>query len=565
MSFVQNGIDILVNSLVKFGYDESIAHQIAEVSYGSTKGLVADSIPQSGWHDWVAPNLAYPQIPKEIQVRFKKLTNLSKGVRTLAQMKIERSYGPGWRNVQDGHAVSMKLKSILWDVPLPEHVPSLEEMRLAMILAGLGRTKGADLTDSNIASIKPPRPMAGIGVTINPRTGRPLSGYFEGQMDNHKGGVRNQAISVAMQFLDYAYKHDLKWDDLYDYVKVRKVLTDLSLVIRLALRTDGNPKNPRIIWIGNYGIYILETCLVEGIKQDMKLSHHFGYHTDHVFRWLSENRDLTKISGDISRWDLSQSWKAQANAWRAWGELYHLPVAPMVLCAMFNIFAPPIVPTRDGASIVPRRGIQPSGTGAFVIVNNILNLTYQFLLSVMTGCETVPLIFGDDFVTSSSYGAKEWAALAARTFGIRMKAEEQTEHRDWILFLRRFFHVENWSKEGHFYEPVIRSRAKNALFPTSSSPDSRHPAVIALAGRAQTAELYYAAMYSGKRAYDDIMEFWLDEIVPYEQLLLESYSDNELGAMIPDWGWEVRDSLTYIKRALNVDELGKFLIGIRHA
>jgi hypothetical protein len=415
-----------------------------------------------------------------------------------------------------------------------------------MILIGLGKTIGTDLSPKALASVKAPRPQAGLGVTVDP--------FRKIVYTGERGEWRNRGASIALQIILWVTALDLDWD-VFRHPKVIKwIICKLGLMFSPALRVDGNPDNPRLIWVGSYAMYIIETLLTKGIKDDMRNSMNFGYHTTRVHEWISKNRGGKFLSGDISQWDLSQYWKSQVNVWKAWQELYHLPRAVTVLCVIYNICAPILLPTRDGAAVQSRLGIQPSGSGAFVVTNNLLNLCYQRFISIEQGFEVIPLIFGDDFVVPVQVGASEWAVAAVRLFGIRMKVDEQVISKTFILFLRRFFFTySQWSKGGYYHEPVISSRLRNALYPRSSSPNSRHPAVVALAMRAQSVEIIYAARYSQKMAYNELWQEWESHVCPTDMLLLD-YTDQELIAMMPPEGWEVRDSLTYVKRAIGIDD-----------
>jgi hypothetical protein len=286
---------------------------------------------------------------------------------------------------------------------------------------------------------------------------------------------------------------------------------------------------------------------------------------------MGENGVTSFLQGDLSHWDRSLCAYFITTVWQAIQIVYDLPESEMVLCAIYNAFAPLILPDHGDLKVYQKSGIQPSGSGGFVPVNHLLNFLFQ-ILSIMNlmdenedadfdmlleeALKIMGQVYGDDFFCPNLAGAEVWAKILYDSFGVVMKPSQTLVSERVVVMTSRIYDLETG-----LVGPIIMRRARNALCPkhdpmpnawdeelgrkVPKEDESRKARIkVAVSYRSQSEEILSLAN-QGVPGYERLREFWETSVCPIDRTLPE-LSIVELAREAQLYGVSY-DSLTYIR------------------
>lgn len=543
---------------------------------GSVVGnLIADSVPNEAvWpHINVADPTPWKGSPGPLTDQVGKLRSLIRPLRCDKGRAIEGQYLKKFRprNTRFGLPVQTKLKSMQFSVPKPSSFELTSEM-VKNILYSVGFDAKFEYDPSQVFSITAPRSQSNSGITWDMLREEFVTGK--------KRDVWVDIQNITFHFLRDIFPTDfkmLKWEHFGPELS-RFVIKILKLVFLLLLRVDGNPEKPRFIWSGQSFMYILESMIFLPFRQWAKTCDLFAFKSSITLGRLKkfEGGNFNFLSSDISNWDLSQYEGSQIAVWRALMELMDVPEELGVLCAIYNIYAPLIIPRshEDRVNVVSpyythkgfvaeareRRGMQPSGSGAFVWTNHILNLSYQVYTSLAVHDPVqyrrnwehaidwpYGQVYGDDTWWPVNCTAKQWQTTLQKQFGISMKVEESILSPKMVLMLRRIVQIGDDT-----IEPVIASRVRNMICPSYFDVSAVTEWEKCVIFRAQSVEIYLAMLETRTVGYWDLIRYLQDEIVPIK-MLKPGLTDKEVVSRLPTYS-HARDSLDWVKRTRGIEE-----------
>jgi hypothetical protein len=481
---------------------------------------------------------------------------------------VEMQYYQKWRprNVKLGEAVRDVISDLIGEmiVPTPnwqgQHFQfTKDNIKKLLVGAGLGKSKGA----TSVKLVKPVKAQAAVGLTYDVTKQH----LFQG----HKGDCWSRVICAAVRTRVKAVDdHRLSWKALQEVKNV--ILSEYALCYIPLLRIDSKPLDPRIIFGGNSIMLALEQSELGGLFKDLKTSPYFAYHPSVTQRRIADmcvNGVEEFLQGDLSHWDRSICSYFMLTMWEAVQELYELDERVMVLCAIYNAYAPLILGMNGELKVYYKDGVQPSGSGGFVPINHLLNFAFQMLtimnilwerdnsLSFDEALTAALLImgqvYGDDFFGPALVGASEWSSRLEEAFGIVMKPEQTLVSRHVVVMTSHLYNLESG-----LVEPIIMRRGRNAVCPTQDpmiykngqlvEDNSMHARIkIALAYRAQSVEIMTLAQ-QGVPGYLELWNFWKESVCPTSRTMPE-LSDADLSRLAA--AYEVSyDSLSWAKKLL---------------
>lgn len=528
--------------------------------------LTKTEMPGSGTYPWIAdPGVWMDEPGPLIHIR-DDLLELVKQVRNDDAMQVEAEYAAKWRprNVKLGDAVERVINDLRREliVPTPSNnlhwefnVPNVVKILRAI---GLGRSRG----ETPVWSIKPNKSQAAVGMTYDVTKGH----FFRG----HKGDCWQRILLAAKRYKLKAHEDDrLRWDKMDD-VKYR-ILREYALAFIPLLRIDSKPLDPRIIFGGSSIMMAVEQSLLGNLMNDLKKIDYFAYTARSTMKRIAKMGDAGVerfLMGDLSHWDRSLCSKFITDVWHAIQIVYDLPEDEMVLCAIYNAYAPLILPDHGELRVRSRDGIQPSGSGGFVPVNHLLNFCFQILLTMHfykenddniefenaleKALQVGGQVYGDDFFWPDIAGSSVWSQLLKDAFGIVMKASQTLVSDKIVVMTSRIYHLDTG-----LAEPIIMRRGRNALCPTvdpmpyvdkegNRLPDeSLHFKIkTAISYRAQSEEIQFLAQ-QGVKGYQAIWDFWKVNVCP-EEFTMPDKTMADL-SRLADAYHVSRDALTYMK------------------
>jgi len=398
---------------------------------------------------------------------------------------------------------------------------------------------------SSIFSVMPPAGSTGMGVCYDDDLDIVVTG------DKRSHWVT--AMRLAAKAVDYAIDSRLTWDVADDETVRNKVIQDLHLVFAPTVRLDRGTDKLRLLFIGNAFMYIIETSVAKAIKEDMKRTANFGYHGARVTEWMERWGDSTVASGDYSAFDLHISAAYMRIAWKAWQEIYGLPESVMVMLYIYSTYAPIALEKSGQPYLQDKVGNNPSGAGAFVIINNLLCKLFiamglsKFLhvpLDSPTILEYLGISFGDDHVFKwPKCDPATWSAFQSSACG--MVAGVKLRRRE-AVFLRN---IVSRTK----IRPIVFSRIRNACSPEDPNYLSRPDELNAIALRAQLTP--FTVLAREESSWAELTNIVVPRIAGSlkDDRLMLNYEDDVLQQRL-NYVARDFDALFFAKRLWNVSE-----------
>jgi hypothetical protein len=271
-------------------------------------------------------------------------------------------------------------------------------------------------------------------------------------------------------------------------------------------RQDGGPFKPRLLFMSPATLYVLQKPILdwmsEYFKQDFE---HFGYFPYSATTYLSHNPG-TVVSSDYHRYDQSIP-----------GVIIQLIIEEV--CKRLGIpdylahglsaierYAPLVWAEENDLYVYKRDGLNPSGSGLFVMVNHIWAHVSQvvgiaLVRNYLGPIKYVdPLKFGDDVLIVLSETPKRIKAITGcleevfKFLGVGWKTDAVSSC--YALYLRnhkllyRVGGIPVW-----FSIPLLMSRVRNLVFPERSEPQEWLSGDPGTASRINTAVALRAQMY----------------------------------------------------------------------
>lgn len=517
--------------------------------------MLYPQIPRISVLPWVAPHVkSTPQAWTSGQGPLEKFVSTLKGViRGVSDDYVrhcENKYIGKLlpRNIFYPDVWEDKLSAVPWDMSTPRTELDPDTVMSTMYHDGLGRTKSG----VHIFSVVPPDGATALGPLYVPDAQEWTSGQ--------KKEIWASVMRMSSEGLEWIMHQGFTWDNIDG--RAKEVIVHFNAIYVPNARLDRGWNKVRLLFQGNTVMYVLETAASQGIKCDMRQSVHYGYLPDRGVRASRAWGNRAIISGDCAAFDLHNYWGSLKSCWRAWQIVYDLPETLMCALYAYNVYAP--IARWDVSTKVPslklqaRRGLSSSGSGAFVIINNL------FMRSMMcSACSSLMHAPIDNLDTQ----------LTGLSFGDDHVIPMPTEHLlDWVRLFRDFGHdvSESEVNVGRFkflrmlygpsYErqPIVFSRFRNACCPEDPGIESRSELLNAVALRAQLVPFAVFAQISPrwKQVYDAMSSI----LVPHDELLMHQYpSDADLVRDLNMSGGREIDSLFYAKRVYQVEDSGKVL------
>jgi len=440
---------------------------------------------------------------------------------------------------------ALKEANIAWhNESMFEFDPDFAEMLESLVRANLGHTLGLQGT---LWSVKSPHGQTSLGIMYDWNTDHVITGEKEEYWIT--------ILSLAKEIFDWAESSDLNWENCDAQEVYNGLMRKFSLIFVPTYRIDRGPYKLRLIWMGNAIIYALETWIMRGVKLDMKESRCFGYKPNRGIERLAGWLNRTIISGDYKEYDLHLRKKILKQAWKALQRLYKLPEKLMCLLYAYNVYAP-IARWVDGDLVLQtREGLQPSGTGAFVIINNVINNFYMAkALShfLHVSISEIPdselwLVFGDDHVVPLPRGVslEEWMDYFTQVY--QQDVRGSTAWKGEYKFLRALY------SKRYDKEPIVFSRFRNAACPEDPDITGRSKYDNALSLRAELLPFAHDAHEKGG-SYMGLYKYLMSVFSPppMDSLLLRGGQTDAEIAQLADR--RDADTLFFVKRSYMVND-----------
>jgi hypothetical protein len=523
-----------------------VSDEFRETLEVTLRRLLHNLVPHQCGLSWVVEPRVWLKSPGHLAKYVDPLEKLVRQLRTDFGKSAELHYAEKLlpRCVFLEHVRAEKESAIAWHYESKfEFDPDLADVLESMVRADLGRTTGLQGT---LWSVRSPHGQTSLGIMYDWNTGHVITG--------EKEEYWTTILGLAKEVFEWAESSDLNWENCDTQEVYNSLMRKFSLIFVPTYRIDRGPYKLRLIWMGNAIIYALETWLMRGVKFDMKGSQCFGYKpnrgTERLAGWLSR----VLISGDYKEYDLHLRRKILKKAWMALQRLYNLPEKLMCLLYAYNVYAP-IARWVDGDLVLQtREGLQPSGTGAFVIINNIINNFYMAkALShyLHVSISEIPnsdlwLVFGDDHVVPlpSGVSLQEWVRYFAQVY--QHDVSGSVHCKGEFKFLRALY------SKRYDQEPIVFSRFRNAACPEDSDITGRSKYDNALSLRAEL--LPFAKDASKGGSYMGLYKYMMNVFSPppMDSLLMrDGLSDDEVAKLA-----DRRDSYTlfFVKRSISVNE-----------
>jgi hypothetical protein len=434
------------------------------------------------------------------------------------------------RNVKLGSVIKAKVESVNLS-PINGEMPPLDFLIKYFKSIGLGKTK-ADLSERNFYRVKPPRNQASTGVTYLPDTGRVVYG---------KKGDYFSYIQESIPWLFSLIEElDLRFDDLWKCTaQIREVICKvMNIVYLFFLRIDtGGPQKPRLIWPGHCLVFMFEQVMFICFGIDARASCHFAYTASQIWRYLDLFPEMMKIMLDVMEFDLSFGYHKIVRYWMAMAKIYDIPEALAAFLAACNVLGILLYPDGSKRYVF---GIQKSGTGAFAYINHLLGQGECAWAQYRMGEAVLPgLNLADNILWPTSLSVRDWSNQL-RLQNLKVKTSETMLGRDSVVMLRKVFNVSQRT-----IEPVVLSRLRNALCPTSPDPFTVPNELRAIVSRAQSLELIMLARED--KRYKPVLDKWFSSVISKERFM-GHLSDRELMRALPKWAFPHTEGLTWTKR-----------------
>jgi len=348
-------------------------------------------------------------------------------------------------------------------------------------------------------------------------------------------------MSLARRLYEWAQLNDkiLTWEHCDDQAVIDLVLDVSKAVYVPTVRLDRGWERLRLLFQGNGPVYVLEQMVSRDIKDDMRKSSSFGFYSSKIADIVTNWGQAEIVSGDLVVFDQHIPRKRLRKNWRAWQHSYGLPEFLMVMLYIINAYSPlarwfPTTKTDGDGKVIgldnelrwqKRDGMNPSGSGAFVITNNLelldeLCSNYQRLGVSHEGKHTN---FGDDHIAVLPEGVSldDWISLFG-AYG--QNAEGSVKRKAECKFLRFLFKANSG-----FAYPITASRFRNIVCPEDSGITSRSKELNAITLRAQLAP--YRVLLTRHGIYAETYKWLVNTLVKHDDLMLQ-YDDDVLAARL---------------------------------
>lgn len=479
-----------------FAPDGELPDHLLRLIDGRISQAAADVFPPFSTYPDIFPRrIVEGKLPPGLARRFARMyacvEAFSSVFRRHYEIKFLRKAGP--RNVLLASKVLAKFGEIRWEWPAGESVSS------SAIISAWDDTVGRRAHSvPRLHDVKPPKAQASEGIWLSP-TGEWNHGHCKAES---WWEVRQGALELWKAFEDIG----LTWDDISTPKKSmligQRMADQFGWVFAPAYRRDGGMNKPRLLLIGDPRMYMIETCVMEGIK-DLKTRTSLFAKPKSTASWFAEAGELRLplLSGDYVGFDLHVRPEALANAWKAACTIGRIPPALAVPCFLYMCYTPVLSPMRIGnrlhACIRWRNGQAPSGTGAFSEIEDLIAAGIQrvvwgeaaerFRPSGQRALRWVPgVLCKDDHVSPlpPRCGAARWRSIVGRRSSLDMDPSDTKVSRQDAKFLRRF-----WRVGSELNEPIYMSRARNVVFPESEGLGTAMPILRGLRVRDQSHEV----------------------------------------------------------------------------
>jgi len=497
-----------------------------------------DNIPEYGCHPWLVPGkserLQWLKGPgplgKFVGAIWDALRVVSDDFGRHIEAHFRGKLQP--RNIFLSWVWDKKLQDMNFIPPPAQENFTPDDIIGYMLYDGLGRSPGM----GSLYSTKPPSGTA-MGVVWDSVT----NSVIHGTKDDYWVTV----LSKAKEAMDWIGKRAFSWDHIDE--DWPELIAKFDAIYVPSVRLDRGFLKLRLIWAGNAVFYAMEQAVSHGIKEDMRASLHLGYRPDRgaLYRDLCGNRPI--ITGDFAGFDLHQNQSHMKSCWQAWQILYRLPESLMCALYAYNVYGP--IALRDAKTsemrLQQRKGIASSGSGAFVIINNLY--ARSVILRAVTKLRHVSLerlhqseaglSFGDDHVVLSPCSHMgEWVSMMARC---GQDAQDVEVNNGEFKFLRMLF------GQGFDRVPITFSRFRNACCPEDPGIEHRDPYINAIALRAQL--LPFLVMRQVSSGWKTVYEALAKPLVTANQLMV-GVRDDDLSRYVGADASRELDALFFAKR-----------------
>jgi len=434
------------------------------------------------------------------------------------------------------------LAAVYDDLPfrrIHPHINLGEDLRCAMLIVGLGKTLGLK---GSYYHVKPPSGQTSVGSTLS------LDGLV---LTGSKPDVWLQCMAAVSGVLEFVKEHSdwLNWESVDSYAA--EICYMVGAAYSPTVRVDRGWDKIRILYMGSSALYILETWVAEGIKEDMRNSISFGYKPWYAEKWQDAWSGRSVISGDAKAFDQSLTGDDIKCCWRTWQEMYNLPEPLMCLLYAVNRYAPMWDPFAD--AFRGRDGMNPSGAGCFVIINNLALLLkkVQALRRVGVFQPTafdIGIGFGDDHCMPMPSGVDlgQWVTAMAE---VGLDVGGSVVANSEFLFLRMLFNKQ------HVRDPIVFSRFRSAACPETFDVRGRHEALVALALRAQLLPFVWI---SRDGYLTGLTNYLIDQVFSPgkvdSMLVRADWTDAQLSRELSARGIPEPDTLGFVKSAYQIKD-----------
>lgn len=445
------------------------------------------------------------------------------------------------RNIYLNWVFEQKCSNIPWNVPLPRYELSQRDFLDTMERDGLGKTKFVP----PLSHIYAPPGLTSMGLIWDDQ--------YDCIMHGAKGKYWMNVLRKSAEILAWSNDAGFNWRNID--ARYKEVIMKWDAIFIPSVRLDRGAFKIRLLFAGVATFYALEAMVSVGIKRDMKNSMNFGYKPERGSQFVEVCRGQHVITGDLEASDLHMSQPMLKNAWIAWQQMYDLPESLMCVLYAYNTYGPIAMwdtTTEPRLTLQNKCGINPSGSGAFVIILNLImrcmiskaksNLMQQPISKL--AYQDAGLSFGDDHVVTISEGSlAKWIA-EIEDFGHRCPDSSVAIGK--FKFLRMLY--------GPEYErvPILCSRFRNAACPEDPGILYRTPELTAVALRAQMLPFVYMKQTSSRwrNVYDYLSKIFCPDGTDY---LLSSWSESDLSRNL-EGGERELDALFFAKRYYQVKE-----------
>lgn len=347
-----------------------------------------------------------------------------------------------------------------------------------------------------------------------------------------KGDIWTMALGDAQQLLAELCGLGLKWSEVEDLHAAQKLyMTGLWPVYRWTFwpvwRLDGGWDRLRRLLIGIITWFILETWTARPFRDAIMENIHFPYSEPQMKAFVTEVWRGPLISGDFKAFDQHHSPAHTRAAYQALQQLLNWPESLAVAMFLYYSFSPTLVTRgRNLADVMLhwRAGGNPSGTGVFWLINNMLNCWANWKTWGEVSIE--PCEFGaykgDDHLQPKprGVGVAKWIATMGDQTGFRMDNLDTRVSDKVAIFCRDFYFP---GLDGDV-APLVLSRARNVLFPERLDvPLELCQVLRCLRYRAASAPVHRRFGFSDIPQERQLVDVWDRCIAPYQHCMWDDF------------------------------------------